>query len=99
MRRSRVIELVSVGDPLWQRLVQIVKCEIALFFRQFNQFANAGLDFNRRMQMRHSHFALRLRPRFDTASPSSDENNTLGLECGDFWLSLQAASKRGSLCY
>jgi hypothetical protein len=51
------------------------------------------------MQMRHSHFALRLRSRFDTASPSSDENNTLGLECGDFWLSLHAASESGSLCY
>ena len=97
--RQNEIQLVGIRDPFGQRLVQIVKCEIALFFRQFNQFANAGLDFNRRMQMCHRHFARRFRPRFAIASPSLSENDRLGPERGNFWLLLQAAAESGSLCY
>src|SRR5207249_9417658 len=94
--------LSSLPTPLvttWLFLFHIVKREIALFFRQFNQFANAGLDFNRRMQMCHRHFARRFRPRFAIASPSLSENDRLGPERGNFWLLLQAAAESGSLCY
>ena len=42
------IEFVRVGHVRRQRLVQIVESEVALFFGQLDQFANARLGVARR---------------------------------------------------
>ena len=60
--RENQVQFVGVSDSLRQRLVEIVEREITLFFREFDQLPNSGLNFSRRIQTKHAECRDRARP-------------------------------------
>ncbi len=98
--RENEIEFISFGNSFGQRLVQIIKCEVPLFFRQLDQFTNTALDFNRRMQMGpvNAGFDSRRWRRCAIAAAPPNKRNPPGSERRDFWMFLQISSKSGRPC-